>query len=257
METELKNTIRGILYRSRLVQVSIGIVKRIFKNENQYHFSHLSILPSNRMQGALQKDDALLLYGLIKMIRPKLVVEFGFGKGYSSLNFLNAIDRDARVISFDILESCEQIARKSMPDSGRYRFIRKSALEITAADLGHEKADLVYWDAIYDPVINLQVFMVLKPLLSENAILALHDTGAWKKKYMGKSHFRYAEAHKDSWLNEETFQQQKGQRQFVNVLMDKYPEYQVIHLHSTRLLRCGISLLQTRNNLPTEYQNGK
>jgi predicted O-methyltransferase YrrM len=255
MNTELKNTFRGILYRSRLIQITIGVIKRIFRNESVYRFSHLTILPSNRMQGALQKDDALLLYGLVKMIRPKLVVEFGFGKGYSSLNFLNAIDRDARVVSFDILESCEQIARKSMPHTGRYKFIGKSALEITASDLGYEKADLVYWDAIYDPVINLQVFEVLKPLLSENAILALHDTGAWQKKYMGTSHFTYAEAHKDSWLNEEMFQQQKGQRKFVNVLMEKYPEYQVIHLHSERYLRCGMTLLQKRKNLPTEYQN--
>ena len=51
--------------------------------------------------GPLQDDEALLLYGLVRALRPRTVVEFGTAHGFSALNFLQALfdDQEARVFS--------------------------------------------------------------------------------------------------------------------------------------------------------------
>ncbi|UCC94762.1 MAG: hypothetical protein JSW40_08115, partial [Candidatus Omnitrophota bacterium] len=74
----------------------------------EYDISHLRNY-EEIVHGPIQSDEALFLYGLTKLIRPRVIVEFGFG-GRSSINFLKALPGDGLLYSFDCNEKCKKIA---------------------------------------------------------------------------------------------------------------------------------------------------
>ena len=65
--------------------------------ETGHNFSHLD---EGGMHGA-GREDALLMYALVQMLWPKTIVEFGFYRGHSAVNFLKAMPVDCRLFSFD------------------------------------------------------------------------------------------------------------------------------------------------------------
>jgi predicted O-methyltransferase YrrM len=216
-----------------------------------YDLSHLSLFQSQETRGPILKDEALFLYALVKMIRPKVIVEFGFSRGHSSLNFLSAMDRDSVLYSYDISESAKEIAVNVFKKFRNFNFLFKSQLDFLPSDIGNKKIDLIYMDAVYETEVNMQTFDKFKSSLSDHGIIALHDTGTWHRKCMDESHLAYASKKPQNWLNENEFQQQKGQREFCNAFMIRNPEFGIIHFHSHHVIRCGITLLQKRTPLQT------
>lgn len=87
--------------------------------------SHLGIF-SETAYGPLQRDEALLLYSVARVIRPQTVVEIGFLHGRSSFNFLQALDRDGRLYSFDIDPACERRAGELFGRDSRFTFRLRS-----------------------------------------------------------------------------------------------------------------------------------
>lgn len=242
--------LRKILYNSPTVQRIYGLLKNRSVGKS-YNFGHLALYEPQKVNGAILKDEALLIYALIKMIRPKVVVEFGFSRGHSSLNFLEALDETAEFHSYDISSSAAEIA-KVFQARNNFHFHLKSQLDFDAEDVGHKKVDLVYFDAVYDAELNMATLQKLMPSLSDNALLILHDTDTWKKHQMDDTHVAYAGKRPQNWLNENEFQQQKGQREFSNAIVNTLPEFSVIHLHGIGILRSGFTLVQRKKLLPTE-----
>lgn len=92
--------------------------------------AHLALYPEGTI-GPVQRDEALMLHGLIRVIRPRTVVEIGFLRGDSAFNFLLALDDESRLYSFDIDPACVGIAAERLGHDPRFTFRLRSQTEIT------------------------------------------------------------------------------------------------------------------------------
>lgn len=60
----------------------------------------------------LQRDEALFLFSLIKVLRPAVCIEFGFNNGNSAFSMLQAMDKTPILYSYDISKKPKEIAKK-------------------------------------------------------------------------------------------------------------------------------------------------
>jgi predicted O-methyltransferase YrrM len=249
---ELRSHAARAFIRRPLVRRAIGVGYRARTRSRPYDLSHLSIFAEYAAAGPIQRDEALLLFALTRMIRPRVIVEIGFLFGRSALNFLQAMPEGAQLHSFDISADAEKIARTQFSGLKNFTFHRVSQSDIGPEHVGGRVVELVFLDASHDLALNQRTFERLQAILSEDAIMAVHDTGTWPRELMGEVHRQHALQEGDSgWLGDD-YQHQRQERQFVNWVADAHPEYAVLHLHSTATLRHGITLLQRRRRLPVD-----
>ena len=219
--------------------------------------AHLARLPETAW-GPVQRDEALLLHAMVRVLRPRTVVEIGFLRGDSALNFLCALDTDARLYSFDIDPGSEAVARERFRHDSRFVFRRRSQADLTTEDIDGRQPDFVFLDAAHDLELNRATFSRLVPMMSPNAILAVHDTGTiprrlvepgaipWQLKVVGD----WWRAHPHvGWVGDER-EVEPDERAFVNWVLEEHPDFSQIHLHSTRTFRYGLTLLQRSTALP-------
>jgi predicted O-methyltransferase YrrM len=109
-------------------------------------FSH--ILAVRELQiGPIHRDEAVFLFGLTRILRPRTIVEFGFMHGHSALNFLLAADPECQIFSYDIASGSEGIARRCFGHHHNFSFIRKSQTDFSPEDIGHREIDMCFLDA--------------------------------------------------------------------------------------------------------------
>lgn len=183
--------------------------------------------------GPVLDEDGLLLQAIIKMTTPKVVVEFGHFWGKSAKLMLEAMDQDSELYSFDNTKD------GSVEDT-RFHFYKKSQDEFD--QVGLKNVDFVFLDASHYLDLNIKTFEQLVPVLSEKAIIAVHDTGTW----IGGNVFDAERGHandKGEWVH------CPEELAFVNWIKETYPDFQQIHLHSSRSVRHGITILQKYTKL--------
>ncbi len=177
--------------------------------------------------GALLVEDAALLQAIIKMTDPKMVIEFGTHFGTSARAMLEALDADAKLISYD----CTLLAPPYIPDP-RFTFMPKSQDEFEPVD----NIDLVFLDASHELGMNQRTFAQILPHLKEGAIIAVHDTGVWEKNWWNRTvGYGLPNGH---WVH------CPDEIHFVNWLTKEHPDFQQIHLHALTKVRHGMTLLQ-------------
>ena len=139
----------------------------------KYDLSHLN-QDTLIVSGPIQDDEALVLYGLIKTIRPKTVIECGMGHGYSTVNILKSIDEDARLFTFDI-----EILNNNSPafNDKRFKFIKKSQSKFEQSDIENKVIDFVYLDNGHYFDVNVEFWKKVIGSMSDYAIMVIHDTG--------------------------------------------------------------------------------
>ena len=208
--------------------------------------------------GPVQRDEALFLHAVARVLRPRTVVEIGFLCGDSAFNFLRALDADARLYSFDIDPAAESVARERFSHDCRFVFRRRSQADLTAEDMDGRRPDLVFLDAAHDFELNKATFARLVPIMAANAILAVHDTGTIPRRLVEAGTIPkplsivgdWWRAHPDvGWIGDER-EVEPDERAFVNWVLEKHPDFLQIHLHSTRTFRYGLTLLQRSTALP-------
>ncbi|MDG7041492.1 MAG: class I SAM-dependent methyltransferase [Nitrososphaerota archaeon] len=201
-----------------------------------YSLNHLGSF-DDYAQGPMQRDEALLLYALVKTVDPKTIVEFGFFLGNSAINFLKSMSRDARLYSFDIWDVSKQAATQIKDP--RFKFIFKSQTDFEPADIDNNTVNLAFFDAAHDFDLNVTTFAKLKDSLAEKALIVVHDTGAW---YVNPKGFKTEEGY---FLNGSatTYIHRPGERKFVNYIKTN-GGFDQIHLHSTSKFRHGLTILQ-------------
>lgn len=215
-----------------------------------YRLGYLSLFKEEDAYGPLQKDEALFIFSLVRVLRPKVILEFGFLWGNSTYNFLQAVDLDAKVFSFDIGEISKRIASKYFNKYPNFRFINKSQTDFEPADIDSLKADIVFIDAAHELSLNIETFKRIQPILAERGVVLIHDTGTWPKKHFQAIHHQVAHTKSNNWLNESEFEHQREEREFVNYLAHAYPDYVQVHFHSLNTIRHGITMLQKAGPLP-------
>jgi predicted O-methyltransferase YrrM len=233
-------------FRSRLARRVVASVRNTGRDGGAPDLAHLALY-NELMIGPVQRDEALMLHGLIRVVRPATIVEIGFLRGHSAFNFLRAMDDEARLYSFDIDPRAERRARLLASDP-RFTFRLRSQTEIGAADIDGRRADFVFLDASHALELNKQTWRRLIELLDDTAIVAVHDTGSVPRPLFEATD-HWAIHIEEGWVNDE-FEVIGDERGFVNWILEAHPEFAQVHLHSRRTIRCGITLLQKCQPLP-------
>ena len=133
-----------------------------------YNLNHLTQPPHQRVVGPIQDDEALTLFGIIKVMRLKHIVEIGAHKGYSAKNFLEAVGNNGHVIGIDIFPTTKW--------SENHTTIIKNAKLVTSEEIPWE-IDLIFYDC-HDLEASMRFHsnMVKNNKITKRTILALHDT---------------------------------------------------------------------------------
>ena len=229
----------------------VGRARVMVGNRPSLGVAHLNNYLEEDALGPLQQDEALFLFALARVVRPKLIVEFGFNKGDSSLNFLKALPRDSVVHSYDIKDSAATIARTFERRYPNFHFHGKSQTEFARADIGGDLVDFVFLDAAHSLELNQTTWRNLEPALADNAIVAVHDTGTWSRQHLRPCHRAFILADPNKWLNNDEYQHQLDERIFINWVLATSPAFSAVHFHSTNVLRHGLTILQRGAKLPT------
>lgn len=243
----LKNFYRQTFYRSVAFRRLVGPMVTFLFKQTPLQFSHFFLYRENTL-GPIQRDEALFLFSLIRVCRPKILVEFGFLQGQGSFNFLQAMDPKARLFSYEIDPKCLALAGPDYFKDARFQIVAKSQTEFEPQDVGNEPVDFAFFDASHRFHENCITFRRLLPSLAKDGILAIHDTGTWSRKQIPQLHQKWRTSD-GGWLDRSSFAHQIGERRFVNFVLKNYPKFSVIHLHSTRAFRHGLTLIQRRYRL--------
>lgn len=231
---------RRTFYRSRVLRELAAAVRWPWIRKGAPDLAHLAFY-GEMTWGPVQRDEALLLHSLVRALRPQTVVEIGFLKGDSAFNFLRALDKEARLYSFDVDPACAEIARERFADDPRLTYRTRSQETLEREDIDGHLADFVFLDAAHDLDLNQATFKRLLPLMAPNAILTVHDTGIIPRTFVPAGHWTLEVT--ERWAGDE-YEHQPDERAFVNWLLERHPEFSQIHVHSTRAFRHGVTLLQ-------------
>ena len=247
----MKSLIRQLFYRSRLCRMLIGGLSVLMRRTQNVGVSHLLSYKEADALGPLQRDEALALFGIVRTLRPKTMVEFGFSRGHSAFNFLCALEHDARLYSYDISADSARCARREMSFDPRLTFIHKSQASYDPGDIDHRLIDFLFFDGAHDLTLNIETFKRVLPCLAPGAMIAIHDTGLWEKSHFSPVQARVAQVAQEGWVTETSYAHQPEERAFVDWIISGHPDFGAIHFHSTHTLRHGFSLLQRKSSLST------
>lgn len=109
-----------------------------------FRATHVEILAPQMASGHIQ---GRLLKFLVKMIRPRRVLEIGTFTGYSALCMAEGLDKDGKLYTFEIEDELEDFTRRwidGSPYADKIEFIIGDALNIVPT-MG-ERFDLVFID---------------------------------------------------------------------------------------------------------------
>ena len=210
----------------------------LLKRVPKYDLNHLK-QDTQIIYGPIQDDEALLLFGLVKALRPKTVTEFGYSSGVSALNFLKALDEDAKLYSYDINPATPH-------NDQRLKFYKKSQTEFLFSDVDNRTIDLAFFDAGHLFYMNKYAFEQIINFLAPNAVIVVHDTGLHVQK---KFSFEMCVCDFENYCGSV---HQNDERRFINWIITTYPEWEVIHLHSFNIFRHGFTILQKKYSLSLE-----
>jgi predicted O-methyltransferase YrrM len=227
IQRELKNAEDRLILQEKLLKTTIS----------KYNLSHLT-QETQIIYGPIQDDEALLLFGLVKALRPKTVLEFGYSSGFSALNFLKALDEDAKLFSYDI--------NPAIPHNDkRFKFFRKSQTEFVFSDVENRKIDLAFFDDGHIFKVNKYAFEQIKNYFAPNAIIVVHDTGLHISN-VSTERLQICVCDFENYCG---VAHQYEERGFINWIETSYPEWDAIHLHSINIFRHGLTILQKKYSL--------
>jgi predicted O-methyltransferase YrrM len=210
-------------------------VSHLLNYTSKYDLNHLK-QETQLVYGPIQDDEALLLFGLVKALRPKTVIEFGYSGGVSALNFLKALDEDGKLYSYDINPATSH-------NDKRLKFYQKSQTEFLFSDVDNRKIDLAFFDDGHIFDINTNAFVKVIEYLAPNAVIVVHDTGLHVVK---KEPFQMGSCDFENFCGAA---HQHDERRFINWIIENYPNWSVIQLHSFNIFRHGFTILQKKYNL--------
>ena len=226
--------------RSRLLRELVTLARWPKLRRSLPDLAHLALL-EEVTAGPVARDEALFLHALVRVIRPRTVLEIGFLRGDSAFNFLCALDADARLYSIDVDPACADIAARRFGDDPRFVFRVRSQEMLTRDDIDGRLADFVFFDGAHDLGLNQAAFERVRGLVSPDAIVAIHDTGAIPRAFAPPGH--WALDLPEYW-SPAGFEHQPEERAFVNWLLEEHPEFSQVHLHSQWAIRHGLTLVQ-------------
>lgn len=147
------------------------------KHKKSNFIEELRIYGEENSVPIIHRDVAEFIKIILKIYRPKNILEIGTAIGFSSIYFANY--SEANIITLEINEDMYNIAQENISKYGfkdRITVILGDALE-TLPHLINNKYDLVFIDAAKGQYIKF--FELVKPLLNEKAVI-LSDNVLYK-----------------------------------------------------------------------------
>ena len=188
-------------------------------------------------------SEGLLMYALVKVLNPRVIVEFGFAKGYSSGNFLRAMSADSKLYSFDPDINAYALA-KTWNDP-RFKFVLKRGEDFKRSDIDNNNIDMVFIDASHELLSNVKIFHRIRKSLAPDCLIMIHDTGLFNRDFMDKEWVIDG----SFYVTDKGYAQRPGERLFVNFLKWRYPKFDQIHFHSMTVECMGITMLKRYQKL--------
>jgi predicted O-methyltransferase YrrM len=251
----VKAKLRRAFFRSRALRNALVPLGAWRMEQSGIRVAHLGFYHEESSFGPVQREEALLIAALVRVLRPKTIVEFGFSRGHSALNFLEAMPDDSKLFSFDIDPTARDIAADAFAGDSRFTYRHKSQANFVSDDVDGYVIDLCFIDAAHDLYLNQETWRRVLPSLAPNALVLVHDTGTWSRHRLTPTFAEYAAQRPDNWLNVDVFQPHPDEREFVNWICSQGGGWTAIHLHTEATLRHGITLLQRVGALRTTSQN--
>lgn len=240
----IKRAIRCLFYRSEAFRTLVGWASVLAGRTQPLRLAHLISYEDEGAIGPLQQDEAVALFGIVRTLRPRTVVEFGFFHGHSAFNFLMALPEEALLASYDVDDDSAERARVEFSGLKGFRFLHKSQDAFDPGDVDGRSLDFVFFDAAHHLDLNQRTFEKILPYLSPRAMIAIHDTGVWNPEFFKEVHRSFVKEMPTRTNAEGHCIHQPGEREFVEWIRAEHPEFQAIHLHSVGTLRHGLTLLQ-------------
>ena len=196
----------------------------------KYDLSHLT-QNTTKVRGPIQDDEALFLYALIRVIGIKYIVEIGSLEGYSTQNFLKAINGEGKVISIDpAFNNLYNIQDKNFCHINNY------CEKVSIKNLAIPRIDLLFFDCHQlIPQIDFLQRCIQNELVNDNTIIVLHDTDikpVRNIKKIDRSMVRYVNNNRKTRGNTGVYPIKDAltERIMVNELMDM--GYVPLHAHA-------------------------
>lgn len=195
--------------------------------------------------GPIQRSEAIMLYGLIKTIRPRRVVEVGFYRGDSCavLCAATAGDPDATVESYDVRwvdENDKNSLKAQYPHLTVEICDQRQVMSRTAAS-DSRLIDFLFIDASHDLEINQATWASFVTRMSSNAVVMVHDTGLWVDTHRPPdfTHGRPGTKHGVTGRFH-----QPDEVMFVQWIEKNFPNWTRMDFMSVNAFRHGFTLLQ-------------
>jgi hypothetical protein len=180
--------------------------------------------------GPVQRDEAIMLYGIARSVRPQVVLEFGSCLGYSTRVWLQAGVPKVYAVDAMIMPPIDEMVKEFAPRLTSMEMdMRKYEPSMTGP------VDFVFFDAGHDFEVNRMVFEKLAP---RPAMIAVHDTGTWAKDHLKPLHKKHGGVE-----TPEGIMHQPGEVKFADWL-EKTVGLRRMDFHSKHTLRHGVSLFQ-------------
>lgn len=232
------------------------------------------------ISGPTPIDDLGILYAAIKELKPKTLVEVGFWAGDGTRALLSAADAGATVHSFDPTPhpgEADKLMAEASTLGRNFVFHEKAGEEITSEDFSGDKVGFAFIDTGHMPNMTKNCFEKLLPVLTDDAIVAIHDTGVWGKKFLD-DHMDDKDV--QSWWSmieyglsmEKVYNgiwplaphgegddqyyihpNARQERLFVNMVMEAHPDWGIIEIGSLNHLSVGITIMQRQRKLDVAF----
>lgn len=212
----------------------------------KYDLNHLGMFETF-VHGPIQDDEALFLFSLCKMIRPKTIVEFGMFTGMSTWNFAKAKDDSCFLYGFDLNENAVKRATDRCCGIKNCFFKWLDYTKFSKDHIDKRNIDLVFLDCSHDFEKNKICLNSFLPLMTDNAILAIHDTGFYHRdiiKSLPSSHRKKYPRFAQRFASGELSPVVKDEQLTVDWIKTSFPEWSHINLFSIDHFRHGITILQ-------------
>jgi len=128
------------------------------------------------LDDSADKDEQLLLYSLVRSLRPKTVVETGTHRGVTTLILAHAMldaKIEGHVHTADPYSWEQQNNFDKFPELSKYITYHS----IFGRDVPVEEIDFLFIDGFHEKQEVLMEWGALSPKLSESAVVVFHDCG--------------------------------------------------------------------------------
>mmetsp|Transcript_20912 Transcript_20912/g.45729 ORF Transcript_20912/g.45729 Transcript_20912/m.45729 type:complete len:280 (-) Transcript_20912:55-894(-) len=204
--------------------------------------------------GPLQDDEAQFLFGLVRTLRPSYVLEIGVLHGASSAVIAEALGPEGKLIAMDL--GFHPTTREKLEAYPNVQLMEKDMMKLTREDLHNITFDMIFLDASHMFDHYTRLFPFLTSIITPQGILLTHDTGlhvhAEGLKYIcGGFMMKEGCVCEDGDPHLCGYPHRLENRQFVNWVLENNPDWQVVHLHSFKVVRHGLTLMTRKRKLST------